>query len=876
MGALSARGRDQALAAGQSRILEMIAAGAPLGETLRALAELIESESPEMLASILLLHDDGVHVRHGGAGRLPETFCRAVEGLSIGPQAGSCGTAMYRRQAVICADIATDPLWEHYRELAAAHGLRAAWSTPILDAEERVLGSFALYFRKRGAPQERHRRQIETATHLAAIAIVRAHAENERHRALAAVRDSEAVFRSIFENAPIGMTLTDAQTTVQRANPAFCRMLGRAEAELAGRPFTEFTHPDDVAENVRLYRALVAGESDGFQMEKRYLRKDGGLLWTQLNVSALPAKGGAPRSTIGMIEDIDARKRTEQALLESERRFRALAESSPDAILIHQDLRIVFVNRAMVSLMRARDAAELVGRPSTFMLKDDYLEVARRRSLALYAGERQPRTEQVYVRMDGTPVNVEIAAAPTVIDGKPAAQVTVRDITERKRSESRIEYLATHDGLTDLPNRNLIHDRISQAIAHARRSERQIAVMYLDLDRFKVVNDGLGHAFGDAVLRAVAERLTQAVRESDTVARQSGDEFLILLADLRRSADVYIVAQKILEAFARPLVLQEREIHLTFSIGVSLYPQDGQSAEALIGNADVAMYRAKDAGRNAYQFYTREMSEDTQRRMELETELRSALARGQLALVYQPKTELASGRIVGCEALLRWTHPSLGPVPPARFIPIAEESGLIVPIGDWVLRTACAQGKAWQDAGLAPIALSVNLSARQFLQQDVVALVMAALAESGLPPARLELELTESLIAQDVEKAIATLGRLKEAGVRLAIDDFGIGYSSLSHLRRFRVDTLKIDQSFIRNLDSSVDDATISLAVIALAHNLRMTAVAEGVETESQYRFLLLNRCDEMQGYFFSKPVPAQEMEAMLRAGKRLPKLTSA
>ena len=743
---ISERSRERALVAGQARIMETIAAGAPLAETLMAVVRFVEADSPDMLASVLLLDQDGVHVRHGAAGRLPEAYCRAIDGEPIGPQAGSCGTAMHRAAQVVVEDIERDPLWERYRGLASAHGLRACWSTPVLDPQQRVLGSFALYFRQPGRPTDRHLRLIGMATHTAAIAIARERTERERTRLMHDLRASEAVFRSIFENAAIGVTLTDMQGRLLRCNPAFSRMLGYGAGELDGRPFSQLTDPADVEPNLQYYRALAAGEIDHFRMEKRYLRKHGEVLWAQLTVSKVPADDGTPRFTIGMIEDI----------------------------------------------------------------------------------------------------------------------------SDRKRYESRIEYLATHDELTDLPNRNLIHDRITQAISHARRADRQIALMFVDLDRFKVLNDGFGHPFGDAVLRAAGERLVSVVRADDTVARQSGDEFVVLLADLRRSTDVYIVAQKVLDAFARPFAVEGREVHLQASVGISLFPQDGQTAEALIGNADVAMYRAKQLGGAGYQFFTREMSEQTRQRVEIETELRSAVARGELHLVYQPKVDLASGRIAGCEALLRWTHPRLGPVPPSRFIPVAEDSGLIVPIGDWVLRTACAQNRAWQDAGLPQVVVSVNLSARQFLQQDVVTSVLEALRDTGLAAGRLELELTESLIAQDVEKVITTVNQLKAAGVRLSIDDFGTGYSSLSYLKRFHVDALKIDQSFIRNLDSDMDDATIALAVISLAHSLRMQAVAEGVESLSQCDFLRRNRCDAIQGYYFSKPLPAAEFGAMLGSGKRL------
>lgn len=456
--------------------------------------------------------------------------------------------------------------------------------------------------------------------------------------------------------------------------------------------------------------------------------------------------------------------------------------------------------------------------------------------------------------------------------GQPCQLEILNDITERKRYESRIEYLATHDGLTGLPNRNLIHDRTTQAVAYARRDDTRFALMHLGLDRFKVINDGFGHPFGNDLLKAVGSRLAGVVHEGDTVARQGSDEFLLLLTKLIKPADAYLAAEKLQQAFESPFHLDGREIYVTASIGASLYPQDGEEADTLIRNAGVAMFRAKNLGRNSCQFFTAEMSEESRHLVELETQLRRALQHNQLRLVYQPKVSLASGRITGCEALLRWDHPTLGAIPPAQFIPIAEASGLIVPIGNWVLRAACAQNKAWQQAGLPPIPVSVNLSARQFMQQDVVAWVLNVLEETALAPGMLELELTESLIAQDIEKAIDTVNRLKAAGVRLSIDDFGTGYSSLSHLKRFRVDTLKIDQSFVRNMLTEPDDATIVLAVKSLAHNLRMSAVAEGVESVEQCQFLRQNGCDEIQGYFFSKPVTTRDFEALLQNDERLPR----
>jgi diguanylate cyclase (GGDEF)-like protein len=439
------------------------------------------------------------------------------------------------------------------------------------------------------------------------------------------------------------------------------------------------------------------------------------------------------------------------------------------------------------------------------------------------------------------------------------------DISERKTYEARIEYLADHDALTNLPNRNLLGDRITQAMAHVRRNGLLLALLFLDLDRFKDVNDSFGHAFGDALLLEVSGRIKQVVREGDTVARHGGDEFIILLTDIQQPQDVSAVALKIFSAFSTPFLISGHELFVSTSIGATLYPDDGDDLQSLLRNADTAMHRAKEEQGNAFQFYSREMSVRALERSKLESALRRALERKEFELFYQPKVDTGSGRIIGAEALIRWHHPDLGLVSPTRFIPMAEEIGLIIPIGDWVLHTACAQNKAWQDAGLPLISVSVNLSARQFSQEGLVESVAEALQNMGLDAKHLELELTESMVMNSAEQFITKLQELENLGVQLSIDDFGTGYSSLSYLKRFPLHHLKIDQSFVRDIATDADDAAITSSVIALGHSLNLKVIAEGVETEEQVAFLRSHHCDEMQGYYFSKPLPATEFASLLQ-----------
>jgi diguanylate cyclase (GGDEF)-like protein/PAS domain S-box-containing protein len=447
---------------------------------------------------------------------------------------------------------------------------------------------------------------------------------------------------------------------------------------------------------------------------------------------------------------------------------------------------------------------------------------------------------------------------------------TGSDITARKLTEQRVHHVAQHDVLTGLPNRSLLQDRLSQAVAYANRSGHPVWVMLIDLDRFKFVNDSMGHKAGDVLLMTVAARLRSSLRDTDTVARLSGDEFVVIVSqheDQPLSSDI---VQRVMDSVAQPMMLGPKEFFVTCSIGVAAYPSDGTPAESLIEHADIAMYRAKKLGRNNFQFYTPAMNEESLERVRIESALHNALERNEFVLHYQPQVDLQTGRIVGMEALIRWKHPELGMVPPSRFVGVAEDTGLIVPIGAWVMRTACAQNKVWQDAGLGSLRVAVNLSARQFSAADLVSGIEQVLSDTGLDPSCLELELTESLFMSDVTPAVELLHRMKSLGIKLSIDDFGTGYSSFSYLSRFPIDVLKIDRSFVNDITHDANDAAIVASIIALAHNLRLSVIAEGVETAEQLDYLRHQGCDEMQGYYFSRPLPAQEFEQLLRQHRSL------
>ncbi len=567
-----------------------------------------------------------------------------------------------------------------------------------------------------------------------------------------------------------------------------------------------------------------------------------------------------------LVAEVGERARAESALRLSATVF----EASADAICVTDaEARILSVNGAFERIT-GYEAAEVVGKTPRVLKsgRHDKAFYDRMWSVLREHGEWQG---EVWNRRKDGHVYPEWLTLSAVRDDDGSTRHFVgisTDMSERKSAEERIEFLAHHDALTELPNRVLLRDRFEQVAARAAREGAEVALIFLDLDHFKTINDSLGHPVGDRMIQAVARRLLGVMRRSDTVCRLGGDEFVLLLGDVRGATDAERTARKVLACMGESIDVGGQTLHTGCSMGISLYPDDGMDFDTLLQKADTALYSAKEAGRGMFSFFTPEMNASALERVKLEGQLRRALERGELILHYQPQVDLATGRLVGVEALLRWQSPEHGLVLPGKLVPVAEQCGLIVPIGDWVLREACRQARAWKDAGLGVVPVAVNISAIQIAREGFVESVASVLHDSGAPPEGLELELTESMLARDVEATTETLARLKALGLQLAIDDFGTGYSSLGYLERFAVDRLKIDQSFVRAIGNGREDAAIVRAVIQMARALELNTMAEGVETEAQAAFLLAEGCEGGQGYHFGRPVPPEEIARLHASGR--------
>jgi diguanylate cyclase (GGDEF)-like protein/PAS domain S-box-containing protein len=636
--------------------------------------------------------------------------------------------------------------------------------------------------------------------------------------------------------------------------------------EVTRENWLRLVHPDDRPALLAVREDAVRGHR-AFDIDHRVCRPDGTVLHVHQRAELVRDASGRPLKLVGIVQDITERKLAEEQLRLAGQVF----ESSGEAIVITDpQRRVVSVNPAYTAIT-GYSREEVIGR-TPYELTPDLRSWEREQGVweevertGLWQGE-------VWDRRRNGKIYPKWLTLSAVRD--TSAQVVnfikiFSDISERKEREERVRHLAHHDFLTDLPNRVLLSDRVTQAISLAGRSRARVALLFLDLDRFKNVNDSLGHSIGDKLLQEVARRLRTSVRASDTVSRLGGDEFVILVPEVTDPGDVAVLAQKVLEVVSEPYAIEGHELISSPSIGIAVYPTDGPDVETLLRNADAAMYHAKESGRNNYQFFTPDMNTRAIERLSMERSLRRALERGELRLHYQPQYEIATGRIVGMEALIRWEHPDLGLVSPGRFMPFAEESGLILPIGEWVLQEACRQNRAWQEAGLPRVRVAVNISALQFRQPGFADSVRRALTHSGLAARYLELEVTESVIMHDAERVTESLASLKRMGLELAIDDFGTGYSSLSYLKRFPIDRLKIDQSFVRDITTDHDDAAITSAIIALTRNLGLKTIAEGVETREQLEFLRAHGCDEVQGFLLGRPVEASACPALL-AGEAL------
>jgi len=827
-----------------------------LREVLEEICKIAEAQIPGTWCAIFQVDSSGEHILFTAGPSLPDALSQVTHGMTLGSGAGGTTEAVSRRQMVLIIDVQNDRLWRNYREIALEHGIRSSLSFPLLSGEGVVLGAITLYFKYPYSYDDEVQRVFATARDLAAITI-------ERVREQLGQQEKEEHLKSLFLLNPEAVFSLDLNGSFKSVNPSCLKILGFNEAEVIGQRGDILVAEEDRL-SARAYFHAVAQGGEPLTQEVRVIDRWGRTLI--METTSFPIKvSGIPVGLFCIAKDVTESKVHERQL----RLFQKGIEVSQNGILITDalanDMPIVYANPAFERITGYR-AEDVIGRNCRF-LQGEHAD-AEQLSVLKNAIAQGVDVSVVLQnrRSDGSPFWNELFVSP-IHDraGKLTHFVGVqRDITEQKKYETELAHGAKHDALTGLPNRSLMEFRLAQAALVSGRAGSYLAVLFIDLDGFKPINDLFGHGCGDKLLMEVASRIVRHVKSGDTVARMGGDEFIVILPELDDLSGVSQLAGDLLEAISEPFDINDMRLDITASIGIAWSEGETKQPMRLIQQADLAMYRAKEEGRNNYYWYRDELEASVSDRLLLRSDLQRAIDHKDFELHYQPQVKAGSGRVLGVEALIRWKHPDKGMIPPSRFIPLAEQTGQINAIGKWVLDTACAQAKKLIRGGFDEMVMCVNVSAIQIQRSDIFATVRDALQKNNLPGRCLELEITESVLLHNTDKVISSLRQLKTLGVKIAIDDFGTGFSCLSYLKQLPIDRLKIDQVFVRDINTNNYDAAIARAVISLAHDFGLRVIAEGVETENQLDYLTAEGCDEFQGYFISRPLEFSALQAFL------------
>ncbi len=856
---VSERKRLQGMIAAENELLQWLAAKKPLNAIVERLISDVEQRYDWLRCTVIILRDglSGIRKIYSSS---PEELAPAIVRLENFETSSTAYRAMTQGVRASSMQLSEERVGKQQATVAGLLNCRAACSTPILSTPGAAIGAFTLYL-----PEEREptAEELTLSDRIAALLRVAAEADGANLRLQLHDRAINSAVASVAILDP-----SQASCPIVYVNQAFKKVSGYGEREAVERGLALLYGPEtDVAEIERI-AAAIADEQEHTALLRLYAA-DGQPFWSSTSLSPVRDLEGWLTHYIAVFNDVTALVSANEQVSESEQKFRQLIENAGEIVLVlEQSGTIRYVSPAVERVL-GHKPSDILGHDIFEYAHPEDLVAARTELLKLIGlpDGSSKILELRAQRRNETWCSMEVSAQNLLgMPGVRGVVVHARDLSERQQAKDRLDHLAFHDSLTDLPNRLQFNEHLTRVIGTARRRGSQAAILFLDLDRFKVINDTLGHSVGDQLLQHVASRLVLTAREGDTVARWGGDEFTVILADVGGQREAARAAQRIIESLSEPFIISGHELYITATVGISLFPAAGGDVETLVRHADTAMYRAKNVGQNHYQFYTPKMNAGASERLALESRLRRALEREEFTLHYQPQIDAQSGKMTSCEALVRWQHPELGLVPPKDFIPLAEETGLIVPIGDWIMRAACRQAKQWQEFGGDKLRVAVNLSARQFSQRDIHQMVTKVLRETGLEPTLLELEITESLLLSGEGRIIAAMRNLAALGISVSIDDFGVGYSSYSYLKRYPVSALKIDQSFIQGMLSNSHDHAIVQAIITMGHEMGLQVIAEGVETIEHSQLLAASRCDILQGYFYGRPMPAGQISNLLAA----------